>query len=352
MIWPFNRRAETRESGYTDLLVQAAVNRAKGTADATAAATGALESCAGAVGRAFAAAEVKGPPWARAALTPALMALAGRSLIRSGELVAAIDVTDGAVSLWPASSYDVQGGYRPESWTYRLNLSGPSVTMTRPTVPAEGVIHLRYAVEPVRPWAGIGPLQFANLAGRLSAETVAALGDEASDPRGAVLPLPVEGNDPTVAQLKADIKTLAGHVATVESTRTMHPGAPGSSPQDDWKPRRLGFAAPESLVDTAARAFLEVCAACGVPAAFFEHEGDTGQRESFRRFLHGTVQPLGRLVQRELSEKLDADVTLSFDSLFAGDLSGRAPAFQSLVKGGMALDKAAALAGLMESDDG
>ena len=84
-------------------------------------------------------------------------------------------------------------------------------------------------------------------------------------------------------------------------------------------------------------------------AGFFR---DTGQREAYRRFLHSTIVPLARLVQRELSEKFDADVSLSFDSLFAGDLSGRARAFQSLVKDGMDLAKAAALAGVMESDDG
>ncbi|MCY4511367.1 MAG: hypothetical protein OXG35_31050 [Acidobacteria bacterium] len=41
---------------------------------------------------------------------------------------------------------------------------------------------------------------------------------------------------------------------------------------------------------------------------------------------------------------------MSFDRLFAGDLSGRARAFQSLVGGGMDPGKAAGLAGLMESD--
>ena len=66
--------------------------------------------------------------------------------------------------------------------------------------------------------------------------------------------------------------------------------------------------------------------------------------------LHTTIQPLGRLVSSELTSKLEADVSLSFDTLFAADLSGRARAFQSMVKGGMELSKAAALAGLMEAE--
>ena len=76
-----------------------------------------------------------------------------------------------------------------------------------------------------------------------------------------------------------------------------------------------------------------------------ESEG-TAQRESFRRLLHATVQPLGRIVSVELSDKLDADVRLNFDALFAADLSGRARAFQSMTNGGMDAGRAAILAGL------
>lgn len=61
-------------------------------------------------------------------------------------------------------------------------------------------------------------------------------------------------------------------------------------------------------------------------------------------------QILRGAVAGELSEKLDVDLSLSFDRLFAADLSGRARAFQSLVGGGMDSGEAAALAGLMESD--
>ena len=55
-------------------------------------------------------------------------------------------------------------------------------------------------------------------------------------------------------------------------------------------------------------------------------------------------------VVSELSDKLDSNVTLSFDRMFAFDLSGRARAFQSMVGGGMDVAKAAALAGLMGLD--
>ena len=63
------------------------------------------------------------------------------------------------------------------------------------------------------------------------------------------------------------------------------------------------------------------------------------------------MQPLAGVVAVELARKLGtSSLALSFDRLFASDLSGRARAFQSLVGGGMATDKAAALAGLMEAE--
>ena len=73
----------------------------------------------------------------------------------------------------------------------------------------------------------------------------------------------------------------------------------------------------------------------------------TAQREGFRRFMNLTLLPLGKILEAELSDKLDADVKLSFDSLMASDLTGKARAFGSMVKAGLDLEKAAALSGLM-----
>ena len=100
----------------------------------------------------------------------------------------AIDVVDGLLRLVPVASHDVLGDY--DRWTYRLNLAGPGSQALRERVPAEGVVHLTYAVDPETPWRGYGPSRIAGLAGRLTAETVAAFADEASGPRGSFLPSP------------------------------------------------------------------------------------------------------------------------------------------------------------------
>ena len=205
-LWPFQWRETRADSSYTDALVAAITANAGGKSTAFPTATAALEACAGLVGRAFASASIQGAPdHVTEAVSPALLNLAGRALIRRGEILFAIDVFDGELYLRPVSSHDIHGDYA--RWIYRLNLAGPSEQITRDRVPSEGVCHIMYANDPETPWRGVSPLGVAQLAGRLSAETVAALADEASGPRGSFLPLPrTDGQDGTIAALKGDIK--------------------------------------------------------------------------------------------------------------------------------------------------
>ena len=140
-------------------------------------------------------------------------------------------------------------------------------------------------------------------------------------------------------------------MALVEKLADWASGGAAQGGASEWSPRRLGAAPPPGVVEVARQATLEVLGACGIPPSLFLSSADgTAQRESFRRFLHTTLQPLTRVVEAELSEKLEGEVTLNLDATFASDLSGRSRAFQSLVNGGMAVEKAAGLAGLMEAD--
>ena len=83
----------------------------------------------------------------------------------------------------------------------------------------------------------------------------------------------------------------------------------------------------------------------------FSSEGETAARESYRQALFSVAAPLGRLVQSELRRKLETDDIATWQELRAADIASRARAFSSLVKGGMALDQAATVSGvLMESD--
>ena len=350
MRWPW--QTEQRDSSFTDSLIAQIVSQASGGTLAKPAATGALEASASIVARCFAAADVSGPDQFVAALGPSTLSMIGRSLIRQGEVLFAIEIRDGRVMLTPAASWDVTGDHDPASWAYRLTLGGPSRLTTLEPVPSEGMIHIRYQSDPEQPWRGISPLASAALAGRLSAETAMALADEASGPRGMLLPIPIDGNDPTISTLKSDIKRLRGQVALVESVSSGW-AADGSQqrPKGDWESRRLGAAPGAPLIEQASLASREVYSACGIPLGVVIDTEGTGQRESFRRLMHATIAPLARIVAEELSAKFETAIGLSFDELFAADLSGRARAFRSLVNGGMAVEKAAALAGLMQSEE-
>ena len=79
------------------------------------------------------------------------------------------------------------------------------------------MLHFRYAVDASTPWRGNGPIAVANLAGRLSAETVNALANESSGPVGRLLGIPVDGEDATVQALKSDIASAKGKVALLEA---------------------------------------------------------------------------------------------------------------------------------------
>ena len=119
----------------------------------------------------------------------------------------------------------------------------------------------------------------------------------------------------------------------------------------DLLARRFGPSPPASLVQLLSAASQEVYAACGLNAALWGGAGGAGAtREAWRLALFGVLSPLGRLVEAELRDKLDDEVSLSWQELRASDLSGRARAFQSMVGAGMAIDKAVAVAGLMVED--
>lgn len=343
---------ETRaDSSYTDSLVSALLRQARGQSanPALVSATSAMEACAGKIGLSFAACEISGPDAIVAALTPDLMMMVGRALIRRGELVLWIDTSTGNLQLLPVMSHNVSGNADPSSWRYEMTLPGPSGTQTAYAF-ADGVIHLRYSADPEHPWRGTGPLQVAYLAGQLSAETVAALTDESAGPRGSFLSLPKDGSDDTIGLLKNDIAAASGKMLTVEST-TDDWQAGGKGPSDDWEQKRFGPNPPAALVQVAELASREIYAACGLSTAIWGGATPAAAREAWRLALFSVIAPLGRLVETELRQKLDPAVRLGWDELRASDLSGRARSFQSMVNGGMDVSKAAALAGLIVADE-
>ena len=320
----------TERRNYESLIVGSAEAQAAGLLVPVAVA--AVEAAASTWARCFAAAEVEG---GRGAVTPAVLASIGRRLIRQGESLHLIDVDlGGRVRLLDVAQHDVMGGTAPESWRYRVTVAGPSATTYRVTG-AAGVCHVRYSVDGSAPWRGRGPLAWASSTGRLLGAVERALADESAGPVGTLIPVPADagGEDAdTFASLKADIAGLRGRTALVETSTAGWGEGRAAAPAGDWAVRRLGANPPASLVELREAVEVSILGACGVPPSLVTAGADgTAQRESWRRFLHGSVQPVARLVEAELGEKLDAPVTLSFARLGASDVQGRARAWRSLV---------------------
>ena len=337
---PFLKR-ETRDAdGYTDLILTALADAsAGGTARPNTLAL--TETIAGLWGRAFASASVDPDTPTTRALTPDTLAFIGRQLFLRGESVHEISVND-SVELVPATNWTVTGS---RSWTYALDIATPDATIHR-TLDADRVLHLRYAVDPNKPWEGIGPLETASTTGTLAANTERHLSDETGTARGYALAAPKVDK-----ALQRDLTALKGRLTLVASSSDGWKAGPDAAPRRDYNVVRIGATPPETLVDLRTETARSLLAAGGVPPALVENADGTAAREAWRRFLHSTIQPIGRIIAVELADKLDAPgLAFSFDRLFASDISGRARAFQSLVGGGMDVTKAATLAGLLDPD--
>ena len=348
-MWPFSKPTENRAS-YTETIVNALVTAAGANAG-NAATTAAVEAAASMLARAFASATVSGTAPIRAALTPAVLSEIGRRLIVSGNSVWLPATDTGGLRLAHVAEWDITGRADPNSWRYVLTLDGPTATRTVKT-PGQGVIHFRYAVDPRRPWEGLGPLQLASTTAGLAAATDGLLRAELESGSCYVCPAPLaQLGASDLAALQTDLKAAKGRTALVPSMSAGWNDGTKQGASSDWKPSRIGGDPPASVVTLMSAAGRAVLAATGTPVQLFDADTEgTGRREAWRQYLHGTVQPLARIVAAELSAKLDSDIALSFEALFASDIQGRARAFQSMVNGGMEPARAAGLSGLLMDD--
>ena len=125
-----------------------------------------------------------------------------------------------------------------------------------------------------------------------------------------------------------------------------------SKPLQDWASKRIGADPPTELIALRRDLITSVLDACGVPAELTGQQADgTAQRESFRRFATTTVMLVLNGVATEFGKKVDTP-NLKFDlaGMYAHDLAGRAQSFQRLVQGGLDVEQALIISGLMVED--
>ena len=115
MRWPWQKREPEKRStaqGYTASLTAAFEGAAVAGTESAPLATAALEAAAGLYSRCLAAAVVKGDPYVQAALTPPVLALIARNLIRRGEDHHLIRVRGGRLELTPQGFTYAHGASR------------------------------------------------------------------------------------------------------------------------------------------------------------------------------------------------------------------------------------------------
>ena len=347
MRWPWTKPERREAQPFTDAIVNAIQSTATGTQDGNPAAIAALEFAASCYASAFAAARINPEI---PALTAACRALVARNLIRRGEDMHLIHVARDTLRLRPVGSWDVRGGDDPATWFVRADLFGPSGNRTV-FKPHSAFVHCRFAVDPSRPWHGIPPLGWARSTGALAGYLETRLAGEAGGPSGYVLPIPADGGDGTeddpLADFKQDMRRAGGKTMLAETVNAGWDQGKGGAPQRDYVPSRFGANPPEVLKDLRADVSQSVLGACGVPVSLATDADGTSQREAWRRFVMGAVEPLAAIVATEVAEKLETPVTFDFGPLWAHDVAGRASAFKTLVAGGMDVAEAAQVSGVL-----
>lgn len=298
----------------------------------TWAALAVVEACAGLWSRAFAAADSPLPPVAMAAV--------GRALYERGEAVLIRDGTEWLI----AASHDLQGAPAPSTWRYVVTVGGPSGASTVRRA-RRFVAHPRINATVQEPWRGRAPLAVARTTADLAFRLESSLGNEQKAPVGHILPVPDISQAEDIA---AALPDLGGRTVLGETMRSGWDQGAKSSPVKEWEPIRIGPAPTKEQVELRGDVAMTLLAASGVPPSLLLGQAGGAEREGWRRFLHATIAPVGRIVGNEIGRVLGRTVTIGWDSLFASDLAGRARAYKQLTEAGVSPQEASRICGFSE----
>ncbi len=358
-MWPFTgkktEKRSTEVDGYTNILLNNIESQADSDDAGLVRGVAALETAVGLWRRAFASASVEPATPLTRALTPEFLGWLAQELVLRGEGLAVIQVERGRLDLLPVGSFAVTGSASRRSWRYRCTVYGPSSTFTYQRAPAGQVIHCRWSYQAELPEFGASPWRRAHISSTLLGNLEKRLSEETGGIVGNLLPLP---SDPAVAAvdgeevdayegLRKTLKTLKGKTALVETTSGGYGEGMNTAPRKDYQPVRLGANPPQSLRELREDVAHSLLQCCGVPLGLVSERGDgASRRECWRQFLHSSIAPQAKIVEHELSEKLETKISLNFDKLFASDIMGKARAAASLAKAGIEIDEALRMAGL------
>ena len=339
-IWPFGKQ-ETRQDSYADSVIGRLVSVANG--ELTGGKTAAVEASAGLWGRCFAQGRLKPEGSIADALNPAILYSLGRDLCLVGRWIAEISVGPNGLQLDKADAWNVSGTGPASEWLYELSFDRPSGVVIR-TLDASRVIDVRLGTG----LAYGAPIGGAGTTATLLDSVEGRLAQEANTAVAYVLPTPPNHSKDVLA---SDITSLRGKLGFIETTKGAWDGEQEDAPLKDFETARIGTRPPAELMTLRSDAENSIFAAAGVPLLSSITDG-TSQREGLRRLLHSTIDPVTAIALVEFALKLDAPgLSMDYSRLGAIDISGRSRAFGSLVQGGMSLEEAARISGVLNNED-
>ena len=133
-------RTEKRSSTFEGLVTNAIVQAASGGAITDPDGLAAVEVASGLIGRCMAGAVIVGDRFRL--MTPRVLELIGRELVRRGEALFSIEGGPGMMSLVPAGTWDIRGPSNPAGWYYRVDsVRREPIIEPRSCYPGGAVLH-------------------------------------------------------------------------------------------------------------------------------------------------------------------------------------------------------------------
>ena len=293
--------------------------------------TAAVEYSLNEQGRAFMACEMTP---VMPMIGPLELAMIARQLLALGNAVFEIYADPDGIGLLPVATYQVNGGVRPSSWSYTFKQQRPNgeddldldALPTR-VRPATGIVHVRYMPRPEAPWRGVSPLIGAGVSAQTLARIESGLSQDANSGSGQILAVPDGATAKQVEQLKNALTTGRGKVSLVETSAAGWGQGQQAKPAGDYQQRRFGPEPPATAIDLREKSAAALIAALGAPTPSAQ---GAALREGYRHFMANTIASNARLIEQELSRKLERPVSIRFPERIRSDISALSRAYKSM----------------------
>ena len=298
---------EHRADGYTNAAIDALLGQALSTGGQPNA-TAAVATAVQAISAPFGTAILRGAPLT---ITGPFLIDLVRRLMLSGNAVYEIDIDLlGAISLRPASSFKVGGSHG--RWVYELELPNPAGEPVRRRIGADGVVAVAINALPSSLWLGRAPWQCASISAEALGMIERSLGMDSSIPSGMLLPVPDALSTTAKNGIRNTLVNGKGAITPVETTAGGFGQGSQASPRNDYDQKRFGPVLLEPNLKMRDGTALSILRSYGLSPKVLDGDGNA-MREARRALFLDVILPLGAMVSQELSEKLDANISLDFN---------------------------------------